>query len=521
MRTDSIDVESLISYIKDIKPFHSKLTNVSVEYQVNDNLYVSINDSNNISVHLSSIWELQRVSDGVRTQYRIPAAVFPRHSDSFHQCNRIGIIDEVPGEPGVYPVPFNNGVNVSVNGIPKYENIDYILDAKRTTIKFINLVPILADKICINWKVIDRLFIGIAQGSYDTIDYDTSGYGDEIVWQNYDLEIDSVSYEGSILSTDQTPVIGDIVNSVKLLPFGEVKIITNETGQDYYVFNFFQVISLDTKIWIRVEQREAYNGWTQTRIKESVQFRDVVRFHDIINAQIVDPGTWNVNEELFGINISSGGTGLYDIDGLDLVDYDSSLDIINIGYYRLFNIHEILSDTISNTTFDHYSDLVNEPFSEYIETIINDSSDNSISAFLSELAISNIIEFPDIGYDNNFFDTIPYDVNIIVPLILINISKNSPIETSITGVSEDLSISITTLDDEVISYRMYYPNSNGMVYVNSASSIIEIIHDYGYNPLLVVYFNNQQIIPLEINYPQIGTVIVKFTEPKIVTIHLA
>jgi hypothetical protein len=546
MRTDSIDVNSLISYINDVKPFHSKLTDVTVEYQANDNLFVAIKDKSKIDMKFSSVWELHKVSDGIRTQYRIPAAVFPRYADEFHQCNRIGVTDEVPGLPGAYFVPFNNGVEVSVNGIPKAVGLDYTIDNERTQIQFINnSVPVLHDAICIDWSVVDRVFIGLGAGGFGTSFYDTFGYGDDVQWQAYSLEYNSVSdgmemlpFDSEIFDSNENASLDGLQTNVRLAPYGSVKIVNDSSGKPYYIFEFDAPLPIDTNVWIRVEQREAYNGWTQTKFKEQVRFADIIRFKDTINAWIVDPGTWNKDTDsgidLTGFDSSLFGvdSGNFDSDMIDLIAFDSITYNPKIGYYKLFSIHETLKDSINVSYQDSYADRVTLLPRDSATSSISDKKRIDLSYYPKEVSNVNIGENTISNFDNFGFDSNSFDLTS-VPFF---IAKPKTNEITRMGIAEGLSILVKAVqnydaypfdtvgfDDVVVitSTASFSPDAVGMVYVTTASNYITISHDYGYNPTIAVYMNSQQMLPYSVTYPQVGIVIVQFTSPRVVTIHLA
>lgn len=348
MRTsDTTDVSSLVSYINDIKPFHSKLTEVVVEYQANDNMNVAIVDKDYMDIHMSSVWQLEEVSDGIQTRYRIPAAVMPRYSEDFHQSDRVGVTDEIPGQPGAYHVPNNAALEVLVNGFPKTLGFDYTVNADRTTVQFMEgRAPVLGDKVTLNWAVMDRVFLGLGTNP--------------IVWQSYDLVYDSENSTYDMVAYDEEPIDGDVnglffngEGSAELFvsPFGYVRVEYDTKGLAYYVFDFIKPLDLDTTFWIRVEQREAYNGWTQTTITDTVKFADTFRMYDTVNVQIADPNSYLENIGLFGININTNKDGYYDVQTFDTMVYDSLATEYEIGYYKLFDITEQMVPQTQNAKF--------------------------------------------------------------------------------------------------------------------------------------------------------------------------
>jgi hypothetical protein len=126
-------IEGLIGYILDIKPYHSKLTEVIEEYHFDDDLNVEILDQHRIQIKLSSIWCTEYYSDGNRVLYRLPAPVVrPRYdSDDSHNLYD-GVIDHdsevinLSNTHSTYHVPDNDGEKwVKVNNSPKIEGLDY------------------------------------------------------------------------------------------------------------------------------------------------------------------------------------------------------------------------------------------------------------------------------------------------------------------------------------------------------------------------------------------------------------
>ena len=509
MRTDSLDVSSLVSYINDVKPFHSKLTEVVVEYQANDNMFVSIKDESKQEMKFSSVWELQTVSDGKRVQYRIPAAVFPRYSDDFNQCHRKGVTDEVPGTPGAYFVPYNNGVEISVNGIKKLINSDYVIDPNRTVIQFLSNFPKLNDDVCINWRVVDRVFIAIND-----------------VWQKYNLEYSSVvdgmemfPYDNSPFdsSSSENAELGEVQYDTYLRPIGRVRVLSDPTGKDYYVFEFYDPLPLDTRITIRVEQREAYNGWTQTRISETISFKDKVAFKDTVNALIVDPGTWTKNVGLFGVDITPSRVGNFDSEAFDVMDYDSVVNPTQIGYYQWLSLTEVLKDSFGAKVTDAYkdqlgllpADSITATATESRKMQVNYQPKETVSAWVDD-GRSGL--FDDFAFDTQVFDSIDtFKID----------TKSSTNEQSASKICEMLTFHIVYGDGSTTDQSVYSPDDKGVVVVDPPVNSVEILHNYGYNPLVAVYLNNVLMYPKTIKYVSVNSIIVEFTQPRSVVIRLA
>lgn len=90
MATDTNLLQSLSAYIKDVKPFHSKLQDMTTELQFNDTFTAAYTEKTTLEVYLQNVWtkndlggtSLYNFSGGTDADrtYVIPAAVFPRFS---------------------------------------------------------------------------------------------------------------------------------------------------------------------------------------------------------------------------------------------------------------------------------------------------------------------------------------------------------------------------------------------------------------------------------------------------------
>jgi hypothetical protein len=490
MRSDSLDVSSLISYINDIKPFHTKLTSVLVEYQANDNLFAEILDAHTISTELSSVWQDAFISDGQRTRYRIPATVFPRSADSFHQSVRRGVTDAVPGRPATYLVPYNNGITVTINGIEKYENSDFSISKSRSKITFFgNSIPVLNDIIDLNWMVIDRFFIGIGATEYDyasaddgidMFPMDLSNFDSAIStyslidWVPYDLEFGSdINGIGTDFADEtQDQLVSTPQYTAKIGSIGYVKTLLDSVGQQYFVFDFNVALPLNSKIWLRVEQREAYNGWTQTSINETLKISDGVKFADSVNVRIADPNNWTNDIDLFGVDLNLPVSGYFDYDMFDRAVYDSTIAASDLSYYTLFTINEIPRYDAINTS------ILAKPHSPSI-------SDVATQRFNEQLAIHVVY--------SGHYDVPNYDVG---------------------GFDDDTA-------DDITATVIAMPDLNGIVKMTSLSKSIDILHSFNYHPLVAVYLNEKFMYPYSVTYPSLDRVTVKFSAPRMAIIRLA
>lgn len=90
MKTADILTQSLIDYITDVKPYHTKFRDVTSQIFFSDSLNVNFQEDHSFQVYLQNIWTkddvggflLSNISEGqpVDQTYIIPATIFPRFS---------------------------------------------------------------------------------------------------------------------------------------------------------------------------------------------------------------------------------------------------------------------------------------------------------------------------------------------------------------------------------------------------------------------------------------------------------
>lgn len=183
MIKDSVYVNGLIDYIKDIKPYSSKLTDVVVEYQYYDAFDVEVTDAEHfITMSLGAYWCQDFSYDPNKSRYRIAAALFPRRASQSNKtyCFIVGT-DEVLGEPDkenpgndlqhAFRVPGNSGVRVVVNGVTQTLSEDYrvkysdetYLGVASSIIQFLpGREPDVGAEVCIDIALYDRLFFNVS-----------------------------------------------------------------------------------------------------------------------------------------------------------------------------------------------------------------------------------------------------------------------------------------------------------------------------------------------------------------------
>lgn len=78
--TKNVYVDSLIDYILDVKPYHTKLTEVISEFRFTDQLSVKLADEFQSTSRLAADWSFDYTSDAFRTRYLTPDYNYPRYS---------------------------------------------------------------------------------------------------------------------------------------------------------------------------------------------------------------------------------------------------------------------------------------------------------------------------------------------------------------------------------------------------------------------------------------------------------
>lgn len=85
-------VDSLIAYINDVKPYHSKLSEIVEEYQFYEQMNVSIDDSKKFTrAKIAGIWEAETYSNGLYVPFANLA--YTKQSKSSKYWNNTLVID--------------------------------------------------------------------------------------------------------------------------------------------------------------------------------------------------------------------------------------------------------------------------------------------------------------------------------------------------------------------------------------------------------------------------------------------
>ena len=145
-------VDDLINYVLDVKPFHTKLSQIVEEFLFTDTVDVKITDKHDILTFLgpdimaavspatgvrarrSKSWERDEISDGIRRVFPVPLTIVPKKSSHLSQEKFICGTDDNAQIIGLQRGAFNqcrwdfSGVDtVLKNGNPAAEGVDYHL----------------------------------------------------------------------------------------------------------------------------------------------------------------------------------------------------------------------------------------------------------------------------------------------------------------------------------------------------------------------------------------------------------
>lgn len=124
-------VDSLIAYINDVKPFHSKLTEIVEEYQFYENLDVVVDDKQHfIKTKIAGVWDNEVYSNGLYSPF-INLPFIKQSKSSKYWSNSIRLTEsdrdsQLPGLQTAYYLRHNIGVRKVVNdGRVQNEGVDF------------------------------------------------------------------------------------------------------------------------------------------------------------------------------------------------------------------------------------------------------------------------------------------------------------------------------------------------------------------------------------------------------------
>ena len=121
-RKDIILLQSLIDYVNDVKPYHTKFREVTSQIFFGDKLNVNVKEAYSLETHLQNVWTrddlggsmLYGMSEGLDSDrtYRLPATIFPRFS-----------LNDAVGQTPVGDDPATlDFADVDQNGVPDSED---------------------------------------------------------------------------------------------------------------------------------------------------------------------------------------------------------------------------------------------------------------------------------------------------------------------------------------------------------------------------------------------------------------
>lgn len=414
LRSDKNDIQSLIDYIKDIKPFHTKLSDVLVEYHHHDLVGVTITDAHKVRLRQSSTWDYNYISNGITNRFRLPAVVLPRFSfedGSRHLWTLRGIEDAIPQYPTAYRVPYNNGMEVFVNGVKYTEGVEYVLTDPIHDVIYFNpgFEPVLGDKIEVKLINLDQLFINIngvwaqfkIQGYIEPTErYDPYVDGfDGCSWGVFIWGEDAFDDGpcGMRLDKDQAYLHagGSMFPGFPAgKPIGWIRVLKDSSGGEYYVFVFddwiFQnYVTRETKLHFRVEQVETYNNIARTVFGESLKFADKFAYRDDLNVVVRENAPIDLG---------------WDVPDLDVTGFDQDQ-----RFEPWFRIRENIAEDVGVVATEQLRDRWTEVHREAIVADMDERSGfvvrNAYQEILDPLLIENFTN----GWDLAPFDTAPFD----------------------------------------------------------------------------------------------------------------
>lgn len=129
---NEIYISALTDYVNDVKPYHSKITQIVEQFNFFDRINVKMTDIEKIQVKLSSTWSNDYYSDGLRTRYVLPPFLTPRYSTDINNYkyspgNTLNYLTNF-GISSAFQVNMSQGIESAIidgkNGIEGY---DYFL----------------------------------------------------------------------------------------------------------------------------------------------------------------------------------------------------------------------------------------------------------------------------------------------------------------------------------------------------------------------------------------------------------
>lgn len=284
MKTDNIKTKAFESYIKDIKPFHTKIYRLVSKYIFTDFISVYMTQDYSSQTKISNDWEVTYFSDGTNTEYRIPFCVLPSQSSRIRKHTLIGITDMIPTAINTYVIPFNNGVkSIRVDGALLTKNVDYFIDDfYRRRVRFSNTANIANGSIInFNLYAMDQIYIALDDifqtytiSGYNPVNKEISPeYNDYLIGSydvmNYDQQgtpnnpLQKVGYNETEFGYYEDPTID-------LPELGRIYYRLDDQGKGYYTFKFYTQPTSGSKITFRIVQESLQTSRVQMFFKEDL-----------------------------------------------------------------------------------------------------------------------------------------------------------------------------------------------------------------------------------------------------------
>ena len=198
-------VDSLISYINDVKPFHCKLSEIVEEYQFFDNVNVAIDDKWHFTkTKIAGIWDNNNFSNGlVAPIFDLPFFKYSKSSSNWNsQSNKIDYsksYTKVPGLSKAFYVGHNNGVRkVSKNDSVLIEGIDFHISKGAVTYSVNGQDKVFYTTDLANDVVTDgdKQDTSLSYSEYVHYDYDEFGkYDKQFKVSNIEVDSNRIDYE--------------------------------------------------------------------------------------------------------------------------------------------------------------------------------------------------------------------------------------------------------------------------------------------------------------------------------------
>ncbi len=284
MKTDNVKTKAFESYIKDIKPYHTKIYRLISKYVFKDFMRVGLTDAYTTRTKISNDWEVTYFSDGTNIEYRIPFCVLPSQSSRIRKHELVGIVDMIPTLINTYAIPFNNGIkSVRVDGNLLVKNVDYFIDDfYRRKIRFSNTSGITnGSKIAVNLYAMDQIFIALNDvfQTYTITGYNpvnkeiTPEYNDYLIG-SYDVmnwdQIGTPNNPTQKVGYNETEFGYYEDPTIDLPPLGRILYKLDDNGKGYYSFKFYTQPATNTKITFRVLQESLQTSRVQMFFKEDL-----------------------------------------------------------------------------------------------------------------------------------------------------------------------------------------------------------------------------------------------------------